>query len=140
MATVKRFEDMEVWQLARTIALDIYNETLEKSFVNDYELKGQIRKSTGSAMDNISEGFERGGRKEFIQFLGIAKGSAGEVRSQFYRALDRQHITREKFDLLQEKVLMLSRKLSNLITYLKNSDYKGFKFNEDESDYNNIEH
>ena len=139
MATVKRFEDLEVWQLARTIALDIYNETLEKSFVNDYELKDQIRKSTGSAMDNISEGFERGGRKEFIQFLGIAKGSAGEIRSQLYRALDRQHITQEKFNLLQEKVLLLSRKLSKLITYLKNSEYKGFKFNEDEGSYNNIE-
>jgi four helix bundle protein len=139
MATVKRFEDLEVWQLARSVALDIYNETLEKSFNHDYELKGQIRKSSGSAMDNISEGFERGGRKEFIQLLGMAKGSAGEIRSQLYRAFDRQHITQEKFDLLQAKTLQLSRKLSNLITYLKNSEYKGFKFHEDEGDYPNLE-
>ena len=135
MATVNRFEDLEVWKLSRELALDIYNETLVNSFVNDFELKGQIRKSSGSVMDNISEGFERGGKREFIQFLGIAKGSAGEMRSQLYRALDRNHLSREKFNALMDKVTMVSKKLSSLITYLKNSNYKGFKFNEDEIDY-----
>lgn len=130
MATVQRFEDLEVWKLARELALDIYNETLNFSFVKDFELLGQIRKSSGSAMDNIAEGFERGGKKEFIQFLGIAKGSAGEVRSQLYRALDRKHIIPEKFDFLVMKVILLSKKLSSLITYLKNSEFKGFKFKE----------
>jgi four helix bundle protein len=128
MATIQRFEDLEVWRIARELALDIYNETLIAPFSKDFELIGQIRKSSGSAMDNISEGFERGGKKEFIQFLGIAKGSAGEVRSQLYRALDRKHITQEKFDILIEKVITLSKKLSRLITYFKNSEYKGFKF------------
>ena len=135
MATVERFEDLEVWNLAREVALTIYNLTLINSFTNDFELKGQIRKSSGSAMDNISEGFERGGRREFIQLIGIAKGSAGEMRSQLYRALDRNHLSEEKFSELMDKVTMLSRKLSSLITYLKNSNYKGFKFNENEVDY-----
>lgn len=130
MATIQRFEDLEVWQLARELALDIFNETLNLPFAKDYELVGQIRRSSGSAMDNIAEGFERGGKKEFIQFLGIAKGSAGEVRSQLYRALDRKHITQEKFDFLFKKVTLLSKKLSSLITYLKNSEFKGFKFKE----------
>jgi four helix bundle protein len=130
VSTIQRFEDLEVWQLARELALDIYNETLNLPFAKDFELVGQIRKSSGSAMDNIAEGFERGGKKEFIQFLGIAKGSAGEVRSQLYRILDRKHITQEKFDFIFNKVIILSKKLSSLITYLKNSEFKGFKFKE----------
>jgi four helix bundle protein len=130
MATIQRFEDLEVWQLARELALAIYNETLNLPFAKDFELVGQIRRSSGSSMDNIAEGFERGGKKEFIQFLGIAKGSAGEVRSQLYRALDRKNITQEKFDFLFKKVTLLSKKLSSLITYLKNSEFKGFKFKE----------
>lgn len=130
MATIQRFEDLEVWQLARELALDIFNETLTLPFAKDFELVEQIRRSSGSAMDNIAEGFERGGKKEFIQFLGIAKGSAGEVRSQLYRALDRKHVTQEKFDFLFNKVIILSKKLSSLITYLKNSEFKGFKFKE----------
>jgi len=130
MATIQRFEDLEVWQLARELALDIYNETLNLPFAKDFELVGQIRKASGSAMDNIAEGFERGGKKEFIQFLGIAKGSAGEVRSQLYRVLDSKHITQEKFDVLFNKLIILSKKLSSLITYLMNSEFKGFKFKE----------
>ena len=139
MATVRRFEDLEVWRLARELALDIYQTTLTHSFVNDFELKEQIRKSSGSVMDNISEGFERGGRKEFIHFLGIAKGSSGEVRSQLYRALDRKHLNSDKFETLREKVILLSSKLSNLISYLKKSEQKGFKFHEEEGDYGNLE-
>ena len=130
MATIQRFEDLEVWQLARELALDIYNEPLNLPFAKDFELVEQIRRSSGSTMDNIAEGFERGGKKEFIQFLGIAKGSAGEVRSQLIRALDRKHMTQEKFDFLFNKVIILSKKLSSLITYLKNSEFKGFKFKE----------
>jgi len=121
---------LEVWQLAREIALDIYNKTLTESFSRDFELLGQIRKSSGSTMDNIAEGFERGGKKEFIQFLGIAKGSAGEVRSQLYRAFDRKHIHQEEFDLYIERITTISKKLSNFISYLKSSDLKGFKFKE----------
>jgi len=121
---------LEVWQLAREIALDIYNKTLTESFSRDFELLGQIRKSSGSTMDNIAEGFERGGKNEFIQFLGIAKGSAGEVRSQLYRAFDRKHIHQEEFDLYIERITTISKKLSNFISYLKSSDLKGFKFKE----------
>jgi len=81
-------------------------------------------------MDNIAEGFERGGSKEFIQFLFISKGSAGEVRSQLYRALDRRHINQQTFDELRNEVIVIGKLISGLISYLKTSSLKGSKFNE----------
>jgi four helix bundle protein len=101
MATIRKFEDMEVWQLARVLANKIYELTLEGTFAKDYKLRDQINASSGSIMDNIAEGFERDGTREFVQFLAIAKGSAGEARSQLYRALDKKHISEEVFSTLK---------------------------------------
>jgi four helix bundle protein len=131
MATIQRFEDLEVWKLARELALDIYKTTLKGTFANDNDLKWQIRKSSGSVMDNIAEVFERDGNKEFIQFLSISKGSVGEARSQLYRALDRKHLTQEEFDELFKKVIHLSKKISTFINYLKSNELKGLKFKRD---------
>jgi four helix bundle protein len=79
-------------------------------------------------MDNIAEGFDRGGNKEFYQFLSVSRGSTGEVRSQSYRALDNKYITEEKFNELLERTDSLSRKTYNLMLHLKNSDIKGLKY------------
>ena len=98
MATINKFEDLEIWQLAREICNKIFIITNKSHFYKDFSLKDQIRRSSGSIMDNISEGFEREGRKEFIQHLSISKGSAGEYRSQLYRALDRKYIITSEFD------------------------------------------
>ncbi len=95
MATIKRFEDLEIWQMARQLCKEIFDLTFHEKFMKDFSLKDQIRRSSGSIMDNIAEGFERGGNKEFKQFLSIAKGSSGETKSQLYRAYDRNYFTGE---------------------------------------------
>ncbi len=81
-------------------------------------------------MDNIAEGFERGGTKEFIQFPAIAKGSAGEVRSQLYRAADRNHLTKEQHILLKEKATKVSKMINAFMIYLRESNIKGMKFHQ----------
>jgi len=128
MSTVTRFEDLEVWKLARELCNEVYQLTLHEAFSKDFGLKDQIRNSSGSIMDNIAEGFERDGNKEFGQFLSISKGSCGECRSQLYRALDWNYITNDQFEQSAQRTIELGRKISNLMLYLKNSDLKGIKF------------
>ncbi len=100
-----------------------------KKFGTNYSLINQIERSAGSIMDNIAEGFERGGNKEFIQFLFIARGSCGELRSQAYRALDDNYISKTEFDNIYIQCSKVNRLIYSLISYLKNSDKKGMKFN-----------
>lgn len=119
MSTFKTFEDIEAWQNARNLAHRIHELTNVSSFEKDYKLINQINGSSGSVMDNIAEGFERDGTKEFIQFLSIAKGSVGETRSQLYRALDRNYISNVQFQELFDKSLQISKQLSSLMSYLK---------------------
>ncbi|MDO9254697.1 MAG: four helix bundle protein [Bacteroidales bacterium] len=125
---IDRFEDMEIWKDARELCKYVFALTLKEPFTKDFKLRDQIRSSSGSIMDNIAEGFERGGNKEFIQFLYISKGSCGETRSQSYRAFDQRYIDQQELDLLITQTLAQSTKTANLIKYLKNSDLKGAKF------------
>jgi four helix bundle protein len=128
MATINRFEDLDIWQEARRLAKEIHVLSEETKLKTDYKLKEQIKGSSGSAMDNIAEGFERDGNLEFRQFLSIAKGSAGESRSQIYKLYDFEITNEEKFNQLKNDYLNLSVKIKNFITYLNKQDFKGNKF------------
>src|SRR4030066_1647951 len=109
----KYFEDLEVWKSSRELTRKIYKVTGDGSFSKDFGLRDQIRRAAVSVMSNIAEGFERGGNQEFIQFLYIAKGSCGEVRSQLYVALDQGYIGRKLFDQIFNSLKRLSGMISN---------------------------
>ena len=128
MATITRFEDLEIWQEARRLAKEIHFISLETELKTDFRFRNQIKAASGSVMDNIAEGFERNGNLEFRQFLSIAKGSAGETRSQLYRVLDFNYINEEKFTILKMDYENLSGKINNFISYLNKKDFKGTKF------------
>jgi four helix bundle protein len=129
MSTIKSFEELDIWQKARMFSRNIIRITNNVKFSPDFRLIDQIRASSGSVMDNIAEGFERSGNKEFIQFLYIAKGSCGESRSQLYRALDSGYIQEDEFNTLKEEAIALSQNISNFIKYLHHSEMKGSKYN-----------
>lgn len=128
MSKVERFEDLKIWQLARELCQIIHKLTIKDLFSKDFKLVGQINGSSGSIMDNIAEGFERDGNKEFVQFLTFSKGSCGETRSQLYRALDYQYITQDEFDAAYKMTLEESKMLKSFIQYLKDSELKGNRF------------
>ncbi len=128
MATITKFEDLEIWQEARKLAKEVFILSKETDLKNDFRFKEQIKASSGSVMDNIAEGFERDGNLEFRQLLSIAKGSAGETRSQIYRLYDSEYISEEQFKDLKKKYENLSGKIKNFITYLNKKDFKGNKF------------
>lgn len=128
MATINTFEELDIWQLSREICQDVWNAFENSSLGKDFELKNQMNRSSGSIMDNIAEGFERNGRREFINFLSYSKGSCGELRSQLFRAFDRKHITEEEFEFLKEKTITESKKIGSFMAYLVKSDHKGSKF------------
>ena len=130
MATFKKFEDIAAWQRARELTRQIYKLTSTNEFSRDFGLKDQIRRASVSIMSNIAEGFERDGTGEFTHFLAIAKGSAGEVRSQLYVALDQSYIAPDIFSTLNLTVTEISKMLAGLMDYLKKSGLKGTRFKE----------
>ena len=128
MATIVKFEDLDAWKIARDLTREVYRVTSADRFSRDFGLKDQIRKASVSIMSNIAEGFERDGNREFCNFLSIGKGSAGEVRSQLYVALDQNYITQGDFDSIYAKATEGGRVIAGLTNYLKQSSYQGTKF------------
>jgi four helix bundle protein len=125
---IKHFEDLEVWKEARRLTRQVYRLTKDSRFSKDFGLSNQMQRAAVSIMSNIAEGFERGGNQEFSQFLYIAKGSCGEVRSQLYVALDQEYIAQKECDELLKSFRRLSVMINNFIDYLKRSGMKGEKF------------
>lgn len=131
MATFKRFEGIQAWQKARLLDQVIFKLTRLPAFSRDFKLVDQWLSASGSIMDNIAEGFDREGTREFIQFLSTSKGSTGEVRSQAYRAMDRGYISNEEFSEVYNKALEIKNIISKLMDYSKQSDLKGIKYKSD---------
>ena len=135
MSTITRFEEIEAWKTARQLTNLIYRLSDMGAFAKDYGLKDQIRRASASVMSNIAEGFESRTDIQFINYLGHAKGSSGEVRSQLYVALDLNYISQEQFAEACEFADKVSRQISRFIDYLE-SHPRGRRFGEDAADYN----
>ena len=121
---VQRFEDLIAWQKARVLTKAIYAVTKQSKFARDFGLSNQIQRAAVSVMSNIAEGFERGGRAEFHQFLGIAKASCAEIRSQLYIAFDIAYITEEEFTTLKAQAEEVSRIIGSLKTSVRTQTNK----------------
>ena len=128
MSSFEKFEDIEAWKKARELTKAIYATTNDGSFARDFGLRDQIRRAAVSTMANIAEGFGRGGNKEFIQFLAVAKGSASEVQSQLYVALDAGYLNQTQFKELYTETETTARLIGGLLRYLQNNDFKGSKY------------
>lgn len=124
MGTIEKFEDIEAWQKARELTNEVYKITTNNVFSKDFNLKEQIRRASISIMLNISEGFARETDKEFARFLIIAHGSAAEVQSAMYIALDQKYVNENEFNELYKKTEDVSKMLSRFSKYLKNCDLK----------------
>jgi four helix bundle protein len=128
MATVARFEDLEVWQKARALANEVYAVSGDGAFGRDFGLRNQVRRAAVSVMANIAEGFERGGDTEFRQFLAVAKGSCGEVRSHLYAALDQGYVASEQHRQVAEQAEEIGRMIAGLMRHLRQSPFRGNKY------------
>ena len=128
MATIQKFEDLEVWKKARILSNKIYPLTFKEPISSDFRIKDQMRGSVGSIMDNIAEGFERGSKLEFINSLTTSKGETGELKSQLYRCLDNKYISQKLFDDLYFLADEITKMITGFINYLNKSTIKGQKF------------
>jgi four helix bundle protein len=128
MATFEKFEDIEAWKKARELTREVYRHSKVGPFSKDFGLRDQIRHAAVSVMSIIAEGVERAGSKEFMQFLAIAKGSAGELEAQLYVALDQAYIREEDFVSLRRLTGSTKRLLGGLMGYLRRSGMKGAKY------------
>ncbi len=128
MPTIQKFEDLEIWKKARILSQKIYRLTFQIPLLKDSRLRDQLRGSSGSVMDNIAKGFERGSRLEFINSLTIAKGETGELKSQLYRAFDNKYISEDLFTELYNLANEVTKMITSFINYLNKSRIKGQKF------------
>jgi four helix bundle protein len=128
MSTIQKFEDLEIWQIARKLYNKISKVSELLRAAREFRFAEQMKSAAGSIMDNIAEGFERNSRLEFINSLSISKGECGELKSQLYRALDDDYIDKKLFEELYQDADKESRKIASFMKYLNASEIKGLKF------------
>ncbi len=128
MAVFQKFEDIEVWKMGRVLVSSVYAQTCGESFARDWGLRDQIQRAVVSICSNIAEGYARRGNREFVNFLWIAKGSAAEVQSQLYHALDLNYISQDSFENLYNQANLISVKLYHLIKNLSAPEGKGISY------------
>ena len=128
MASINNFEELDVWKKARQICIRINDISTNTTLSRNFSLKDQMQRSSGSIMDNIAEGFGRGGNKEFHNFLSYAKGSCAELKSQIYRCYDTKIITKQVFEELIQLTTDENNKIGAFMYYLRNTNIKGQKF------------
>jgi len=128
MGKIQKFEDILAWQKARELTREVYAHSKTGAFAKDFGLRDQIQRASVSVMGNVAEGYDRGGDKEFIQFLSVSKGSCGEVKSHLYVALDQQYINPTQFNQLYNSTDEVGRLLAGFMAYLKQSDLRGRKY------------
>jgi len=134
MPTITRFEEIEAWQTARELTKLIYMLTNDGKFARDFGLKDQIRRASVSIMSNIADGFESQTQAQFIRYLGIAKASAGEVRSHLYVTRDLEYITQEQFTKAFAMAEKASRQTARFISYLETHSQSHY-VREDSAEY-----
>ncbi|HRX84456.1 MAG TPA: four helix bundle protein [Phycisphaerae bacterium] len=139
MATVERFEELEVWQEARKLAGEIYRVTERGGFARDYGMRDQIRRAAVSVMSNVAEGFERRSDREFARFLQIAQGSAGEIRSVLYIARDVGYLEEKALEDLKNRSEQVSRRIARLASYLRKTAGKDRRKKGDQGSGDNAE-
>jgi four helix bundle protein len=130
MPKVERFEDLEVWKNARKLANMVYRVTQNEQFSKDFGLKDQVRRAAVSIFSNIAEGFESQSQKMFVDYLGRAKASAGELRAQLYLCLDLKYASQEEYSETNELALICSKQLARFIQYLRTQP-NSFRVNEE---------
>lgn len=128
VATFRSFVEIEAWQKARELTGLVYVATRSAGFSKDFALRDQVRRASISIMASIAEGFGRSGSVEFIQFLAVAKGSACEVISHVYVALDQGYVSQEEFDRLNSLAEKTVDLIGGLMRYLQKSSIKGAKY------------
>lgn len=119
--SIRRFEDIEGWQLARELSKRVYSVAMRGAFAKDFGLRDQITRAAGSVMHNIAEGFDGGSNAEFVKFLRYSQRSCSEVQSQLYVAVDQAYISQDEFDSIYRHAAMAHAKVGGFIRYLLNT-------------------
>jgi len=130
METIRRFEDLNAWKAGRALVNTIYDLTDSGAFAKDFGLRDQIRRSAVSGISNVAEGFDSPSNRRFAHFLGIARASLSETKTQLYVALDREYISQRQFDHAYDLCDKTARQISRFITYLRENDQTSQRLND----------